>query len=627
MKQLFYFLVSLVLVITFSFSQASAQNCQLRTQTMGGWGSKPTGNNPGKYLHTKFASAFPNGLTVGCSTGKTLKFTSAQAITNFLPASGAPAVLSGSAVNPVGLKNTFAGQVTALSLSVGFDYHDAGFGASAANLGNAIINSGPFAGKTVKQVLDEGNKVLGGCASQYSLSALNTIISALNESFVDGKPSNAGLIRCVSGCPAINVSFAKTNAKCFGSCDGQAQVVVSGGTAPYAYNWSINRSGSTAANLCAGTYSITVTDIIGCSATASVTIGQPSAITLTAGSADVSECPNAPTICSLFDIMTLPHGQNVKTYFQSIGVTIAAVPGGAQSKDPVIYNTSGNWTEDPDLNVRLGNMIIINENPMNGDGDGMGPDDSQNGGCLVFTFATPVTVTSFLFVDSEESGGIATAYNGNNQVIKTAAILDLGDASIQTVVMNAAGTSRLEICYPQSGAVRLTLECPQQMICDGSAGVQAAGGTAPYSFKWSNNATTQSINGLCAGTYTVTVTDAAGCAKQASVNIGDPCISEKRSEEVMVQPADEIGATEIKAYPNPFEHEATLTFTLEKPSKTTAEVFSTDGRRVELLYSGNANANENYRFTLQGENLTKGIYFYCVTTEYGVFTSKLIVVK
>lgn len=46
--------------------------------------------------------------------------------------------------------------------------------------------------------------------------------------------------------------------------------------------------------------------------------------------------------------------------------------------------------------------------------------------------------------------------------------------------------------------------------CDGTATITTAQGAAPFTYAWSNGATTPTVTGLCAGTYTVDVTDANG---------------------------------------------------------------------------------------------------------------------
>lgn len=58
---------------------------------------------------------------------------------------------------------------------------------------------------------------------------------------------------------------------------------------------------------------------------------------------------------------------------------------------------------------------------------------------------------------------------------------------------------------------------------NGSVAVSPAGGTAPYRYEWSyNGATTATVNGLGAGSYSVTVSDANGCATTASITVSQP---------------------------------------------------------------------------------------------------------
>lgn len=138
---------------------------------MGGWGAKPAGQNPGTYLHANFASWYPSGLTLGCSGGYTLKLSTAQDVTNFLPQGGTPRILSQSYLNPTNRISVLAGHLLTLTLNV----------ASNPSLGGQTITNGDFAGLTVNQFLTQANNYFGGCiisgsATQYS-SALAAISS------------------------------------------------------------------------------------------------------------------------------------------------------------------------------------------------------------------------------------------------------------------------------------------------------------------------------------------------------------------------------------------------------------------------------------------------------------------
>ncbi len=169
------------------------------------------------------------------------------------------------------------------------------------------------------------------------------------------------------------------------------------------------------------------------------------------GNGSAQPCP--------FDISGLAHGTRVNSHFTSLGLTITAIPNSGGRPDALIYNTDGNWTEDPDLNSNAGNVIIINENPNNNDGDGTGPDDNANGGTLRFLFDDPVTVVSFVAVDVDEPGAVANAYDGAGNLITSVVIPAGADGSVQTITVNAAGVKRFDIIYRDSGGFRLNLEC------------------------------------------------------------------------------------------------------------------------------------------------------------------------
>jgi gliding motility-associated-like protein len=65
----------------------------------------------------------------------------------------------------------------------------------------------------------------------------------------------------------------------------------------------------------------------------------------------------------------------------------------------------------------------------------------------------------------------------------------------------------------------LSPPCPE--VCAGSITLTPTGGTVPYSYFWSNNQTTAHIESLCAGNYSVTVSDAHNCIATFSIMLED----------------------------------------------------------------------------------------------------------
>jgi hypothetical protein len=80
------------------------------------------------------------------------------------------------------------------------------------------------------------------------------------------------------------------------------------------------------------------------------------------------------------------------------------------------------------------------------------------------------------------------------------------------------------ITQPQAGLALSTTQV--NVLCSGnntgSINLTVTGGTAPYTYAWSNNTTLEDPTTLTAGSYTVTVTDANGCTATSTVTITQP---------------------------------------------------------------------------------------------------------
>jgi len=92
-----------------------------------------------------------------------------------------------------------------------------------------------------------------------------------------------------------------SDALCNGDCNGSAEITIASGTAPYTILWDDPLAQTTlvASDLCAGTYTITVTDDNGCIATTSITIDEPSDFVLATSQTDLlcfGDCDATATV-------------------------------------------------------------------------------------------------------------------------------------------------------------------------------------------------------------------------------------------------------------------------------------------------------------------------------------------
>lgn len=76
----------------------------------------------------------------------------------------------------------------------------------------------------------------------------------------------------------VAAPLSATNPNCHGDCNGSLYASASGGTPPFSYLWSNGQLGATASGLCAGNYSVTITDSMGCIAISSAQLTEPVAI-------------------------------------------------------------------------------------------------------------------------------------------------------------------------------------------------------------------------------------------------------------------------------------------------------------------------------------------------------------
>lgn len=78
--------------------------------------------------------------------------------------------------------------------------------------------------------------------------------------------------------PQIIIAKTAINVSCNGACNGQTIVIPSGGSNVFTYSWTSGCSTASCTNLCPGSYTVTVTDSWGCSATADTTVTEPPAL-------------------------------------------------------------------------------------------------------------------------------------------------------------------------------------------------------------------------------------------------------------------------------------------------------------------------------------------------------------
>ncbi|WP_158281426.1 T9SS type A sorting domain-containing protein [Sediminitomix flava] len=133
-------------------------------------------------------------------------------------------------------------------------------------------------------------------SSRTDLSAGKYVVTVY-----DGEGCSDELIVRLTDPEPLNLSISPTMPICFESCSGQAEAVVTGGTAPYTYTWSSGSKTQQATDLCEGTYTLIVQDANGCEVEGSVTLIDPAPL-------EITEIELEYTLCEGQELVLNPDG-------------------------------------------------------------------------------------------------------------------------------------------------------------------------------------------------------------------------------------------------------------------------------------------------------------------------------
>jgi gliding motility-associated-like protein len=258
--------------------------------------------------------------------------------------------------------------------------------------------------------------------------------------------------------------------------------------------------------LSAGTYSVLVTDVNGCTTTNTVTLTQPTALTNTIA---VSSNHNGQNIsCNgLSDgsiDLTAAGGTTAYTYAWSNAGTTQDISGLTAGVYSVTITDVNGCTSTGTITLTQPQPIAIvsaiTDVTCNGSANG-GIDISVSGGTAGYNYSWSNASTT------QDITGIAAG-------LYTVTVTDVNGCT--SSVVDSVGQDQPLVL----GFVTANVKCYNSF--DGAINSAISGGVSPYQYSWSNGATTQNITGLDAGTYIISVTDSNSCVINDTIVILQP---------------------------------------------------------------------------------------------------------
>jgi len=378
---------------------------------------------------------------------------------------------------------------------------------SCFNLADGSINLTPTGG-TLPYAFNWYNS-----ANQMLSQHVEDPINLLSDSYLVNVTDANGCFDTIS----INVTEPNellitngvvTDVLCNGNNTGEIDIAVTGGTLPYIYNWNNGNTNQDLTNGVANNYTVTVSDLNGCSDTESYTINQPE-LPLSASSIN----------------------ENVLCFGDNTGEIDLTVDGGTLSYT-YAWN-SGEMTQDLSA-INSGNYSVLIT-----DGNGC----QLNYSTTILQPSAPISivysVNNVTCFDSLNGSVLANVSGGTQpydyqwsngaEVIladTTANPQNLPAATYLLIVTdtnNCILNQSIEVTEPDKLVLSLTTI---DVLCKndntGSVDLSVTGGTPGYVYQWSNTYTTQDVTNLLAGDYSVVVSDGNGCLDSISAQIFEP---------------------------------------------------------------------------------------------------------
>lgn len=269
------------------------------------------------------------------------------------------------------------------------------------------------------------------------------------------------------------------------------------------YLWSNGSTSQTTAVTATGTYTVTVTTSAGCTGTDAIVVSQSTPISASITSNNVSCNGGSDGSVST----SAAGGQSPYTYLWSNSSTTANIAGLTAGSYTVTITDNTGCTGTGSATITEPTAVVTSLNSTNVTCNGLS-DGSIN---------------------ANSSGGTSPYTYSWSMGSTTSNVTNLMAGTYTVTVTDANGCTNVQsLSITQPAALVASAAIDSNVTCfgysDGGSTASATGGTSPYTYTWSNAATTASITGLAAGSYTVTITDNNGCTNSSSVSITQPQI-------------------------------------------------------------------------------------------------------